>query len=91
MQDLQRGLSLHVQYLQQMIYTDEIKNSDDVNRYFFDLPTTHKRRHPLVFPSETNEIKIVNLIDATRLLQPQFARAMFIEGGEKPPGAQGSM
>jgi hypothetical protein len=82
MQELQRGLSLHVQYLQQMIYTDDIQNSDDVNRYFFDLPTTQKRRHPLVFPSDTNEIEIVNLVEATRLLPSQLSRGLFIEGGQ---------
>ena len=82
MQELQRGLSLHVQYLQQMIYLDEITNKDDVNRFFFNLPTTHKRRHPLVFPSETNLIKIVNLVEATNLVHIQFASNLFVEGGE---------
>lgn len=86
MQDLQRTLSLHVQYLQQLIYLDELTSATDVNRHFYDLPTTHVRRNPLVFPTASNPIKIVNLAEVSKTVQPGSKRSiimesLFIEGG----------
>lgn len=82
-QSLQRGLSSHVQFLQQMIYIDSLTDDHDANRYFYDLPTTHARRNPYIFPSpETNPLKIVNLVDAAKSVQGSILRSTFIEGGE---------
>lgn len=79
---LQTGLSAHVQYLQQMIYQDLLTNEVDVNRFFFDLPTTHARRNPHIFPSpETNPLKIVNLVDAVKGVHASMHKSTFIEGG----------
>lgn len=65
-----------------MIYLDKLTDSQDVNRYFFDLPTTHARRNPYIFPSaETNPLKIVNLVDAGKLVSTAFVERLFIEGG----------
>jgi UDP-glucose:glycoprotein glucosyltransferase len=80
---LQTALSGHVQYLQQMIYRDLLKDDADVNRYFFDLPTTHARRNPHVFPSpDTNPLKIVNLVDAAKGVHASMFKSTYIEGGE---------
>lgn len=82
-QNLQRTLGSHVQFLQQMIYLEKLKSSQDVNRYFFDLPTTHSRRNPYTFPSpETNPLKIINLVDAGKLVSDVVMQRLFIEGGE---------
>lgn len=81
---MQRILGSHVQYLQQVIYQDKLKNSQDVNRYFFNLPSTHARRNPYIFPSqETNPLKIVNLVDAAKSIGDTFVQHLFIEAGER--------
>lgn len=65
-----------------MIYRDLLTDDVDVNRYFFDLPTTHARRNPHIFPSpETNPLKIVNLVDAAKGVHASMVKSTFIEGG----------
>ncbi|KAM0787865.1 hypothetical protein ACM66B_003917 [Microbotryomycetes sp. NB124-2] len=66
MQNLQRGLSTHVQFLQQAVYVGQLDDLQDVNRYFYDQATTHKRRNPFVFPSEQYPLRVVNLVEARK-------------------------
>lgn len=68
-----------------MIYTDQLVSSMNVNTYFYDLPTTHERRNPFIFPGadgETNPLRIVNLVDAVEGLDQRVTKGLFVEGGE---------
>jgi UDP-glucose:glycoprotein glucosyltransferase len=83
MQNLQRALSAHTQFLQQEIYLESITDNTDVDRFFYDLPTSHTRRNPYIFPSpEKNPLKIVNLVDAIEGVPASFLKSTYIEGSE---------
>ncbi|SCV74361.1 BQ2448_6793 [Microbotryum intermedium] len=78
-QHLQQTLSAHVQYEQQEVYFDKLTSQTDIANFFYDLPTTHKRRNRLVFTSETNPLKVVNLVEATRGVKREFVERTWIE------------
>lgn len=73
-----------MQYLQQAVYFSAMKNSDDVARYFYDLPTTHKRRNPHIFPSEQDPLRVVNLAAVSKhnSLAPLNRRFVHSEGNQ---------
>ncbi|KAK4053247.1 killer toxin resistant protein [Microbotryomycetes sp. JL221] len=78
MQNLQRALSGHIQYLQQAIYFGQLGDTQDVNRYFFEQPSTHKRRNAFIFPSEQNPLKFINLAEvAGKVSNSLFAESFF--------------
>ncbi|KAK4048009.1 killer toxin resistant protein [Microbotryomycetes sp. JL201] len=64
MQNLQRALSSHIQFLQQAVYVGQLDDLQDANRFFYDQSTTHKRRNPFIFPSEQQPLRIINLAEA---------------------------
>ncbi|GAA5951905.1 hypothetical protein JCM21900_004180 [Sporobolomyces salmonicolor] len=80
-QNLQRTLGLHTQFLQQEVYVGALTNDMDAKSFFADLPTTHKRRNPYIFPSaETNPLRIVNLVDAFKGVDPAVMESFYVEG-----------
>ncbi|GAA5860419.1 hypothetical protein JCM1840_000253 [Sporobolomyces johnsonii] len=80
-QNLQRTLGLHTQFLQQEVYVGALTNDMDAKSFFADLPTTHRRRNPYIFPSaETNPLRIVNLVDAFKGVDPAVVKSFYIEG-----------
>ncbi|GAA5830729.1 hypothetical protein JCM11251_001055 [Rhodosporidiobolus azoricus] len=80
-QNLQRTLGLHTQFLQQEAYSGALTDEDDASTYFAELPSTHKRRNPYVFPSpETLPLKMVNLVDAFEGVDPKFVKHGYVEG-----------
>ena len=70
-----------------MVYIGKIDDSEDVNRWFFDLETTHKRRNPHLFPSEQNPLRIINLAEAAKVVPGDVLTTSFIGPG-KPPLSQ---
>ncbi|GAA5885662.1 hypothetical protein JCM6882_007517 [Rhodosporidiobolus microsporus] len=80
-QNLQRTLGLHTQFLQQEAYSGALTDKHDASQYFAELPSTHRRRNPFIFPSlETNPLKIVNLVEAFDGVDPRFVNNFYIEG-----------
>lgn len=82
---MQRALGIHTQYLQQEIYLHSLADDMDAKAFFADLPTTHKRRNPYIFPSpESNPLKIVNLAEAYKGLPRGYTTSFYVEGGACP-------
>ncbi|GJN89390.1 hypothetical protein Rhopal_002370-T1 [Rhodotorula paludigena] len=80
-QNLQRALGIHTQYLQQEIYLHSLTDDMDAKAFFADLPTTHKRRNPYIFPSpESNPLKVVNLAEAYKGLPRGYTTSFYVEG-----------
>ncbi|KAG0659060.1 hypothetical protein C6P46_005356 [Rhodotorula mucilaginosa] len=78
-QNLQRTLGLHTQFLSQEVYMRSLTDDTDASTYFADLPQTHKRRNPFIFPSdESNPLKIVNLVEALKGVTPSWLEHGFI-------------
>jgi hypothetical protein len=68
------------QLLQQAIYLNQAGPSN-ATTYFYDLPTTFKRRNPYIFPStSSNPLKIVDLVDVFSVIDRDLAQSPFIEG-----------
>ncbi|GAA5977891.1 hypothetical protein JCM11641_006101, partial [Rhodosporidiobolus odoratus] len=80
-QNLQRTLGLHTQFLQQEVYLGKLDGKVDAKTYFADLPSTHKRRNPYIFPAvETNPLRFVNLVEAFEGIDEGFALEGYVEG-----------
>ncbi|GAA6027206.1 hypothetical protein JCM8097_002483 [Rhodosporidiobolus ruineniae] len=80
-QNLQRTLGLHIQFLQQEAYYNKLTDETDAKAYFADLPSTHKRRNPYIFPSlETNPLRFANLLDAYEGIDPAYVNRGWIQG-----------
>ncbi|GAA5989455.1 hypothetical protein JCM10908_000480 [Rhodotorula pacifica] len=78
-QNLQRTLGLHTQFLSQEVYMRSLTDDADAKTYFADLPQTHKRRNPYIFPSdESNPLKIVNLVEALKGASRSWLRDSFM-------------
>lgn len=80
-QNIQRALGITTQLLQQAIYTNQIKQQT-CSTYFYDLPTSYKRRNRFVFPSAPeNPLKVVNWAETFDGVHADFARGPYIQGG----------
>ncbi|GAA5851766.1 hypothetical protein JCM9279_004400 [Rhodotorula babjevae] len=79
-QNLQRTLALHTQFLQQEFYLQSLTDSTDAKTFFVNLPTTHKRRNPFIFVSDSNPLKVVNLAKAFDGVDRTFTHGFYIEG-----------
>ncbi|KWU41782.1 hypothetical protein RHOSPDRAFT_22376 [Rhodotorula sp. JG-1b] len=85
-QNLQRTLGLHTQFLSQEVYMRSLTDDADASTYFADLPQTHKRRNPFIFPSdESNPLKIVNLPDKATHLAASHSADEAADEVEPPP------
>ena len=70
---------MHTQFLSQEVYMRSLTDDTDASTYFADLPQTHKRRNPFIFPSdESNPLKIVNLVEALKGATPSWLEHSFI-------------
>ncbi|KDE08402.1 hypothetical protein MVLG_01438 [Microbotryum lychnidis-dioicae p1A1 Lamole] len=88
-QHLQQTLSAHVQYEQQEVYFEKLTSETDVDNFFYDLPTTHKRRNRFVFTSETNPLKVVNLVEVFEGVEREFVEGTWIEAAPSLKDEQG--
>ena len=79
-QALQQTLGLHVQFMQQETYLKHVTKATDFDTYFYDLPTTYKRRNIHTFPTDTNPLTIVDLADAFKELPQSMIDDSHIEG-----------
>lgn len=60
-----------------------LNDDNDAANFFADLPHTHDRRNPYIFPSvETNPLKVLNLVDALEGADPSWLFECFIAGCE---------
>ncbi|SCZ98554.1 BZ3500_MvSof-1268-A1-R1_Chr3-1g05461 [Microbotryum saponariae] len=89
-QHLQQTLSAHVQYEQQEVYFGKLTSETDVENFFYDLPTTHKRRNRFVFTSEANPLKVVNLVEVLEGVERGFVEGTWIEAAPSLEDEQGS-
>jgi UDP-glucose:glycoprotein glucosyltransferase len=86
---LQRTIQSHTQFLQQQIYLADLTAAKDSSTYFYDLPTTYKRRNRHIFPSpEENPLVVVNLVEALQGVDDVLAKDTFVGGGESRPAAR---
>ncbi|RPD60390.1 glycosyltransferase family 24 protein [Lentinus tigrinus ALCF2SS1-7] len=61
---LQTESAEHLQHLQFKVYKGELTEEDDVSTYFYDLPTTAKRRNMYIHPSpKAGSLRIFSLPD----------------------------
>ncbi|KAF9447216.1 glycosyltransferase family 24 protein [Macrolepiota fuliginosa MF-IS2] len=58
---LQTEAGQYMQYLQEKVYTSVISDETNMETYFYDLPTTSKRRNRYIVPSTPGGLKIVNV------------------------------
>ena len=64
MRYLQTESAEHLQHLQLKVYKNELTEADDVANYFYDLPTTAKRRNMYINPSpKAGGLRIFSLPD----------------------------
>ncbi|GAA5851194.1 hypothetical protein JCM8547_004161 [Rhodosporidiobolus lusitaniae] len=78
--NLQRSLGLHTQFLAQEAYANSLTDKHDASTYFADLPSTHKRRNSYIYPSETNPLRFVNLVEAFKGIDPVYVKNDYVEG-----------
>ncbi|KZT24849.1 glycosyltransferase family 24 protein [Neolentinus lepideus HHB14362 ss-1] len=86
---MQIEVGAQLQHIQEKVYIGEITDADaeSVSTYFYDLPSTAKRRHSLIYPAVSTSNKPGSL--QIRSLPEVFARAgkyIDIEGYLHPPG-----
>jgi UDP-glucose:glycoprotein glucosyltransferase len=55
-----------------------ITEDEDVSTYFYDLPTTYKRRNEFIFPTETKPLQIVDLKESFRGLDSLLEEDKFV-------------
>lgn len=79
---MQSILGVTTPMLQQAIYMKEA-DTDNVSTYFYDIPTTYKKRNAHVFPAPPlHPLRIVNLVEIFSSVDPELAWSPFIEGGQ---------
>ncbi|KAI0696066.1 glycosyltransferase family 24 protein [Cytidiella melzeri] len=77
-------------HLQEKVYLGELSDDDSgrMSTYFYDLPSSSKRRNKYIFPSTTSgatgDLKIVNLMDLVEKSQFPFSSGSFLH----PPESQ---
>ncbi|GAA5969938.1 hypothetical protein JCM3765_000374 [Sporobolomyces pararoseus] len=80
-QNLQKTLGLHLQFLQQQVYLEDLTDEHQAENYFADLTSTYERRNPFIFSdSESNTIRMVDLLHAYDGVMPKFVESFYIEG-----------
>ncbi|BEI94341.1 uncharacterized protein CcaverHIS019_0608000 [Cutaneotrichosporon cavernicola] len=60
---LQQVISSQLVYLQESIRNDEGPTQESISTFFYDLPTTGKRRNKVILPSPDNELRAVSVLD----------------------------
>lgn len=75
-------MTQHHQFVQQQTYFKSIDQTTDLGNYFYSLPVTYTSRNPFIFPSESRPLKIVNLADAFKSVDNQFAVTYYTKDGQ---------
>ncbi|GAA5982339.1 hypothetical protein JCM5350_006149 [Sporobolomyces pararoseus] len=80
-QNLQKALGLHLQFLQQQVYLEDLTDEHQAENYFADLPSTYERRNPCIFSNtDTNTLRTVNLLQAYDGVMPRFVQSFYLQG-----------
>ncbi|TFK48915.1 glycosyltransferase family 24 protein [Heliocybe sulcata] len=84
LRNMQVEISAQLQHIQEKVYMGEIRDedADKVSTYFYDLPSTAKRRHPLIVPSSSGSLQIRSLPEVFS----RVGRGLGVEGYLLPPG-----
>jgi hypothetical protein len=65
------------------VYLRNVADDTDIDNFFYDLPSSHKGRHPLIFPApETNPLRIVDLVKVFKEAEFDYAKDAFVYSGE---------
>lgn len=74
---LQETATLHTRFIQHQVYFKKLQDGMNVANYLYDLPSVHRERNDIVFPSEARPLRFVNLVEALRSSSVWVANAFF--------------
>ncbi|KAF5311086.1 hypothetical protein D9619_007791 [Psilocybe cf. subviscida] len=66
LRNLQVEMSTQMQFFQEQVYSGQLTDNDrgeTMSNYFYDLPTTSKRRNQYIYPSGSAALRVFNLHD----------------------------
>nr|GAT58270.1 predicted protein [Mycena chlorophos] len=80
---MQGEVARQFQYFQEMIYSGKItdENSAEIPTYFYDQPTTSRRRNQYIFPA-SGEVRLVNMPELLRRTGLNVKRSAFVYPAE---------
>ncbi|KAF7321048.1 hypothetical protein HMN09_00192100 [Mycena chlorophos] len=80
---MQGEVARQLQYFQEMIYSGKItdENSAEIPTYFYDQPTTSRRRNQYIFPA-SGEVRLVNMPELLRRTGLNVKRSAFVYPAE---------
>lgn len=61
---LQQVVTSQLAYLQEAIHSGEGPTKESIGTFFYDLPTTSKRRNKVIIPTPDNELRAHSVLDA---------------------------